>query len=40
MAEIKARILLVEDDMNLGFVVQDNLNMNGYKVALATDGKQ
>lgn len=40
MAEIKARILLVEDDMNLGFVVQDNLKMSGYKVVLATDGKQ
>lgn len=26
--------------MNLGFVVQDNLKMNGYKVVLATDGKQ
>jgi DNA-binding response OmpR family regulator len=40
MAETKASVLLVEDDMNLGFVVQDNLKMNGYKVVLATDGKQ
>jgi DNA-binding response OmpR family regulator len=40
MTVVKAKILLVEDDMNLGFVVQDNLKMNGYKVALATDGKQ
>ncbi len=35
----KALILLVEDDVNLGFVVQDTLKMNGYKVHLATDGK-
>ncbi|MFZ5554889.1 MAG: response regulator transcription factor [Bacteroidota bacterium] len=40
MNEIKAKILLVEDDMNLGFVIQDNLKMNGYKVSLASDGKQ
>lgn len=32
-------ILLVEDDLNLGFVIQDNLQMKGYKVTLATDGK-
>lgn len=25
--------------MNLGFVIQDNLKMNGYKVVLASDGK-
>lgn len=39
MSEQKGTILLVEDDMNLGFVIQDNLRMNGYKVHLATDGK-
>ena len=33
-------ILLVEDDLNLGFVIQDNLKMNGYHVDLATDGKE
>jgi len=33
------KILLVEDDMNLGFVIQDNLKMNGYKVHLAKNGK-
>ncbi len=33
------KILLVEDDMNLGFVVQDNLKMNGYKVHLSKNGK-
>ena len=32
-------ILLVEDDMNLGFVIQDNLKMNGYKVHLSKNGK-
>lgn len=37
--ENKGMILLVEDDVNLGFVVQDTLKMNGYKVHLATDGK-
>jgi len=35
----KGTILLVEDDMNLGFVIQDNLKMNGYKVHLCSDGK-
>ena len=33
------KILLVEDDMNLGFVIQDNLKMSGYKVSLSRDGK-
>ena len=33
------KVLLVEDDMNLGFVIQDNLKMNGYKVHLAKNGK-
>lgn len=33
-------ILLVEDDMNLGFVIQDNLKMVGYNVHLAQDGKE
>ncbi len=36
----KGRILLVEDDINLGFVIQDNLKIAGYHVHLATDGKQ
>jgi DNA-binding response OmpR family regulator len=33
-------ILLVEDDVNLGFVIQDTLKQEGYKVTLRTDGKQ
>lgn len=40
MENPKATLLLVEDDLNLGFVIQDNLKMNGYKVHLATDGMQ
>ena len=32
------KILLVEDDSNLGYVIQDNLLLNGYKVSLCTDG--
>jgi len=35
-----AKILLVEDDMNLGFVIQDLLKMNQYKVHLSKDGKE
>ena len=34
----KIRILLVEDDYNLGFVVQDKLKENGFEVHLCTDG--
>lgn len=33
------RVLLVEDDETLGFVVQDNLVQEGYAVDLQTDGK-
>ena len=33
------KILLAEDDYNLGFVVQDNLKANGYQVKLCTDGE-
>lgn len=36
----KAKILLVEDDDSLGYVIQDLLSMNGYKVHLARDGKE
>ena len=34
------RVLLVEDDVNLSFVIQDNLKINGYLVTLCMDGKQ
>ncbi len=33
------RILLVEDDYNLGFVIKDNLQLNGYEVVLCKDGQ-
>jgi DNA-binding response OmpR family regulator len=33
-------ILLVEDDLNLGFVIQDALKMSHFKVTLAQDGKE
>ena len=36
----KATILLVEDDMNLGFVIQDALKRKGYNVHLVRDGKE
>jgi DNA-binding response OmpR family regulator len=36
----EAKILLVEDDLNLGFVIQDALKMNHFKVTLAKDGKE
>lgn len=35
-----AKILLVEDDPSLGFVIKDNLLMNGYDVTLCIDGMQ
>ncbi len=36
----KKRILLVEDDFNLGIVVQDFLSLEGYSVHLCRDGKE
>jgi len=33
------KILLVEDDVNLGYVIKDNLEANNFKVAHATDGQ-
>lgn len=40
MSDIKATILLVEDDENLGFVIQDALKRKGYTVHLCRDGKE
>lgn len=37
--EKKSRILLVEDDLNLGFVVSDNLEEAGYLVVHCPDGQ-
>jgi DNA-binding response OmpR family regulator len=36
----KIQILLVEDDANLGFVIQDNLEIHGFGVHLSLDGEQ
>ena len=36
----RAKILLVEDDANLGFVVKDNLEMEGFAVTLYDDGEK
>lgn len=36
----KTSILLVEDDRNLGFVIQDTLRMQGYAVHLCQNGKE
>ena len=39
MTDKKETILLVEDDQNLGFVIQDSLKRKGYTVHLSRDGK-
>jgi DNA-binding response OmpR family regulator len=39
MKKHKADILLVEDDQNLGFILQDYLQMEGYHVTLKKDGQ-
>ena len=36
---VKAHILLVEDDENLGFVTKDNLEIIGFKVTWEKDGE-
>ncbi|MEO8589731.1 MAG: response regulator transcription factor [Flavobacteriales bacterium] len=40
MSDNKPSILLVEDDQNLGFVIQDALKRKGYTVHLSRDGKE
>ena len=37
---MNAKILLVEDDPNLGFVIKDNLCQKGYEVTLCADGEE
>lgn len=37
---IAKRILLVEDDPSLGFVIKDNLSIKGYDVTLCQDGEE
>jgi DNA-binding response OmpR family regulator len=38
--DIIARILLLEDDPNLGFMVAEHLKLNGYEIKICTDGKE
>jgi DNA-binding response OmpR family regulator len=40
MTNTHCKILLVEDDVNLGFVVKDNLQLKGYEVQHCTNGKE
>lgn len=35
----KHKILLVEDDVNLGFVIKDNFEQNGFEIVLCEDGE-
>ena len=37
---MKASVLLIEDDVNLGFVIKDNLEMEGFSVTLCDDGEK
>jgi DNA-binding response OmpR family regulator len=37
---MNAKILLVEDDPNLGYVIKDNLSQKGYDVMLCADGEE
>jgi DNA-binding response OmpR family regulator len=40
MKKNRPKILLVEDDINLGFVLNDFLTMSNYEPTLAKDGKE
>jgi DNA-binding response OmpR family regulator len=37
---MKTKILLVEDDTSLGFIISDQLKSDGYDVTLCTDGAE
>jgi DNA-binding response OmpR family regulator len=37
---MKPKVLLVEDDMSLGFIVSDQLRAEGYDVSLCSDGAE
>ena len=37
---MKYKVLLAEDDENLGFVTKDNLEMNGFNVELVNNGEE
>lgn len=40
MEEVKPKILLVEDEPNLGTLLKDYLNVKGFDTVLCTDGQQ
>ena len=40
METSQKKILLVEDDPSLGFVIKDNLSLKGYDVTLCKDGEE
>jgi len=40
MQATKARVLLAEDDLSLGYVIKDNLEQEGYHVLLCANGDQ
>ncbi len=40
MEEIKPKILLVEDEANLGTLLKDYLSVKGFETVLCTDGQQ
>lgn len=40
MGSTKTKILLVEDDSSLGFIISDQLKSDGYNVTLCTDGAE
>src|SRR5688572_29466643 len=40
MEKKSKKILLVEDDPSLGFVIQDNLKLKGFDVTLCKDGEE
>ena len=35
----KTKVLLAEDDIQLGFVIKDNLEEAGYEIVLCRDGQ-
>src|SRR5580698_10029634 len=39
MQTSKAKVLLAEDDLSLGYVIKDNLSDAGYDVVLCPDGQ-
>ncbi len=40
MLKNSAKILLIEDDPNLGLILQENLELQGFEVDLCTDGEE